>query len=47
MHFADALRQIVEESTELSTSAPHSTIVNRPDEVRAARQPQLVHSTDE
>ena len=41
--FANALRQIVDESTEMSTAAPHSTIVNRPDEVRAARHPQLTY----
>ena len=41
--FADALRRIVEESAEVSTSAPHSTQVNRPDEVKAARDPKLVY----
>ena len=41
--FADALREVVAESAEMSTTAPHSTSVNRPDEVRAARQPQLIY----
>ena len=45
--FADALRQIVAESAEMSTTAPHSTSVNRPDEVRAARQPQLIYQQQE
>jgi len=42
--FAEALRRIVEEPPEVSMTAPHSTAVNRPDEVRAARQPQLIHT---
>ena len=41
--FAAAIRQIVEEPVEQSTQAPHSTSIHRPDEVRAARQPQLTH----
>lgn len=45
--FAETLRQIVEESAEVSTSAPHTTVVNRPDEVRAARQPQLTYGADD
>jgi glycine dehydrogenase subunit 2 len=45
--FADALRKIVDESAEIGISAPHSTIVNRPDEVRAARQPKLTYGTPE
>lgn len=44
--FAETLRRIVEESSDVSTSAPHSTPVNRPDEVRAARQPQLVFADE-
>ena len=39
--FAEALFRITEESPELLHEAPHSTIVSRPDEVRAARQPVL------
>lgn len=41
--FASALRAIVEEPTEVSTNAPHSTTISRPDEVRAARQPELCY----
>jgi glycine dehydrogenase subunit 2 len=42
--FVDALLAIdreVQESPELVTSAPHSTVVGRLDEVKAARQPDL------
>ena len=39
--FAELLFRITEESPELLHEAPHSTIVSRPDEVRAARQPVL------
>lgn len=39
--FADALARIVEEPADLLHDAPHSTIVSRPDEVTAARQPKL------
>ena len=39
--FADALTQIVEQSPELLHAAPHATLINRPDEVRAARTPVL------
>jgi glycine dehydrogenase subunit 2 len=35
------LFRITEESPELLHDAPHSTIISRPDEVRAARQPTL------
>ena len=42
--FAASLRQIIDESSEVTTSAPHSTHVSRPDEVRAARQPKLTHA---
>ena len=41
--FAAAIREIVEEPAEQSTQAPHTTSIHRPDEVRAARQPQLTH----
>ena len=39
--FAEALFRITEEDAELLHDAPHSSIVSRPDEVRAARQPVL------
>ncbi|HEX5106068.1 MAG TPA: aminomethyl-transferring glycine dehydrogenase subunit GcvPB [Pirellulaceae bacterium] len=39
--FAEVLFRITEESPELLHEAPHSTIISRPDEVRAARQPVL------
>jgi len=39
--FAEALFRIIEEDPELLHDAPHTTIVSRPDEVRAARQPVL------
>jgi glycine dehydrogenase subunit 2 len=39
--FAEALRQIVEESPELLHDAPASTPICRPDEVAAARNPVL------
>ena len=38
--FANALFRITEESPDLLHEAPHSTGVSRPDEVKAARQPQ-------
>ena len=40
--FADAILTILDEDSELLHTAPHSTSVSRPDEVRAARQPVLV-----
>ena len=39
--FAEILFRITEESPDLLHEAPHSTIISRPDEVRAARQPML------
>jgi glycine dehydrogenase subunit 2 len=39
--FADALRKILTEDAEVLKGAPHSTEINRPDDVRAARQPVL------
>jgi glycine dehydrogenase subunit 2 len=39
--FAEVLFRITEESPDLLHEAPHSTIISRPDEVRAARQPVL------
>ncbi|HWB12543.1 MAG TPA: aminomethyl-transferring glycine dehydrogenase subunit GcvPB [Pirellulales bacterium] len=38
--FAKTLFQITEEPAELLHEAPHTTPISRPDEVRAARQPQ-------
>jgi glycine dehydrogenase subunit 2 len=39
--FAETLFRVLEEDPELLHEAPHSTLVSRPDEVRAARQPVL------
>jgi glycine dehydrogenase subunit 2 len=39
--FAEVLFRITEESPDLLHEAPHSTLISRPDEVRAARQPVL------
>jgi glycine dehydrogenase subunit 2 len=39
--FAEVLFRITEETPELLHEAPHSTIISRPDEVRAARQPMM------
>jgi glycine dehydrogenase subunit 2 len=39
--FAETLFRITDESPELLHEAPHSTLISRPDEVRAARQPVL------
>jgi glycine dehydrogenase subunit 2 len=39
--FAEALRTILGESPEILKAAPLSTAINRPDDVRAARQPVL------
>jgi glycine dehydrogenase subunit 2 len=39
--FADTLLRITEESPELLHEAPHTTIISRPDEVQAARNPIL------
>jgi glycine dehydrogenase subunit 2 len=36
---AETLFRITEESPELLREAPHTTLVSRPDDVRAARQP--------
>jgi glycine dehydrogenase subunit 2 len=40
--FADTLLRISQEPAETLHDAPHSTLVSRPDEVRAARQPMMV-----
>ena len=37
--FSETLFRITEESADLLHQAPHSTLISRPDEVRAARQP--------
>ncbi len=39
--FAETLFRITEESPDLLHQAPHSTLISRPDEVRAARQPAM------
>jgi glycine dehydrogenase subunit 2 len=39
--FADALRTILEEPAELLHNAPHTTVISRPDEVKAARNPAV------
>jgi glycine dehydrogenase subunit 2 len=39
--FAETLIRITDESPDLLHAAPHSTLISRPDEVRAARQPIL------
>jgi glycine dehydrogenase subunit 2 len=44
--FAEVLFRITEESPELLHDAPHSTIISRPDEVRAARQHVLKWSPE-
>ncbi len=44
--FAETLFRITDESPELLHEAPHSTIVSRPDEVRAARRPVLKWSAE-
>ena len=42
--FAEILFRITEEDAQLLHDAPHTTVVSRPDEVRAARQPVLAHT---
>ncbi|MCP4189566.1 MAG: glycine dehydrogenase subunit 2 [Planctomycetaceae bacterium] len=44
--FAETLFRVTEEPTELLHEAPHTTIVSRPDEVRAARQPIMKWSAE-
>jgi len=44
--FAETLFRITEESPDLLHQAPHSTLISRPDEVRAARQPILKWTAD-
>jgi glycine dehydrogenase subunit 2 len=38
---AETLFRITEEPADLLHDAPHTTLISRPDEVRAARQPIL------
>ncbi|MDA7950420.1 MAG: aminomethyl-transferring glycine dehydrogenase subunit GcvPB, partial [Pirellulaceae bacterium] len=38
-HFAETLKTILEEDPEVVKTAPHSTIITRPDEVTASRKP--------
>ena len=40
--FAQTMFRITEESPELLHEAPHTTLTSRPDEVQAARKPQMV-----
>ena len=40
-HFAEAIRQITTEDPDLLHTAPHTTPISRPDDVRAARKPIL------
>ena len=39
--FAETLFRITEESSDLLHEAPHATVISRPDEVRAAKQPTM------
>jgi glycine dehydrogenase subunit 2 len=39
--FAETLFRVTEESPDLLHESPHSTLISRPDEVRAARQPMM------
>ena len=45
--FAEALFRITEEAPELLHDAPHTTLISRPDEVRAARKPVVAWKQDE
>jgi glycine dehydrogenase subunit 2 len=44
--FAETLFRITDESAELLHEAPHTTMISRPDEVRAARHPVLKWSPE-
>jgi len=44
--FAEALFHVTGESATLLHEAPHSTVISRPDEVTAARQPRLKWTPD-
>jgi glycine dehydrogenase subunit 2 len=39
--FAQTLFRITDEAAEILKEAPHSTVISRPDEVAAARQPVM------
>jgi glycine dehydrogenase subunit 2 len=39
--FADALRKIITEPADFLHEAPHTTVISRPDEVKAARNPTV------
>lgn len=45
--FAEALFHVTGESAEMLRDAPHTTLISRPDEVRAARHPVLRWTPDE
>ncbi len=45
--FAECLFHVTGETTELVRDAPHSTVISRPDEVQAARQPILHWNLDD
>jgi len=44
--FAEVLFRITEEDADLLHEAPHTTAISRPDEVKAARQPELTYSVE-
>jgi glycine dehydrogenase subunit 2 len=44
--FAETLFRVTDESAELLHEAPHTTVISRPDEVRAARHPVLKWSPE-
>jgi glycine dehydrogenase subunit 2 len=44
--FAQTLFRITEESADMLHEAPHSTVISRPDEVRAARKPVLRYAPE-
>ncbi len=44
--FAETLFRVTDESAELLHEAPHTTLISRPDEVRAARHPVLKWSPE-
>ena len=43
--FAETLFRVTEEPADMLHEAPHTTVVSRPDEVRAARQPRMTWPT--
>jgi glycine dehydrogenase subunit 2 len=44
--FAETLFRITDESVELLHEAPHTTVISRPDEVKAARKPVMRWTSD-